>query len=131
MTLHESRNEFNFGMSKGKVNKREQIESKEKKIEHKEINNNNSNYNKNSPTTNFSGAENNSTNFSSSNNNNNNINSLPIKRKWIRKISFKSQAGKNESGMIKTNQDSYLIMDNILNNEEFKIFGVLDGHGKI
>lgn len=107
------------------------IESKEKTQENKEINSNNSNYNKNSPT-NFSGAENNSTNFSSSNNNNNNnINILPIKRKWIRKISFKSQAGKNESGMIKTNQDSYLIMDNILNNEEFKIFGVLDGHGKI
>jgi hypothetical protein len=89
-------------------------------------NNNNINHNKNSPT-NFSGGENNSTNFTSSNNNSNNI--FP-KRKWIKKISFKSQAGKNESGMIKTNQDSYLIMDNILNNDEFKIFGVLDGHGK-
>mgnify|MGYP000996363325 CR=1 FL=1 len=111
-------------MSKGKINKREQIESKEKTNEHMHMDIN-SNNNKNSPT-NFSGAENNSTNFTSSNNNN----IIIPKRKWIRKISFKSQAGKNESGMIKTNQDSYLIMDNILNNEEFKIFGVLDGHGK-
>jgi hypothetical protein len=94
-----------------------------------EISNNNNNHNKNSPT-NFSAAENNSTNFTSSNNNNSNSNNIIQKRKWIKKISFKSQAGKNESGMMKTNQDSYLIMDNILNNEEFKIFGVLDGHGR-
>ena len=138
LTLHDSKNELNFGgvgLSKGKISKREQIESKEKTKELLENNNNgnNGNYNgKNSPTNNFTGVENNnSTNFTSNNSNNHNVAPEPvIKKKWIRKISFKSQAGKNETGNYKTNQDSYLIMDNILNNEEFKIFGVLDGHGK-
>lgn len=111
LTLHEDRNDFNFGnfggLPKGFLNKLEkgEIKNKEKNAE-----NNNSNSN---------------LNITSSLNNNN-----FTKRKWVRKISFKSQAGKNDCGMLKTNQDSYLIMDNILNNEEFKIFGVFDGHGK-
>lgn len=117
LTLNESRNEFNFGLSKGN----EHTENNPHNSTHQ--NNTNNNHGKNSPTNNS--RENNSTNFT------NNNNATTIRRKWCRKISFKSQAGKNECGMIKTNQDSYLIMDNILNNEEFKIFGVLDGHGKL
>lgn len=52
-------------------------------------------------------------------------------KKHVSKYAFKSQPGKNENGYTKTNQDNYLIMENILNSQEFKIFGVLDGHGKI
>ncbi len=42
---------------------------------------------------------------------------------------FKSQAGKNESGLTKINQDSYVSITNVLNMSDFNIFGVLDGHG--
>lgn len=51
------------------------------------------------------------------------------KKRNIKKIAYKTQAGKNENGLTKINQDNYLIMENILNSEEFKIFGVFDGHG--
>lgn len=60
----------------------------------------------------------------------NNYSFIPPKKKNLKKFSFKSQAGKNENGLTKMNQDNFLIMENILNNEEFKIYGVFDGHGK-
>ena len=40
-----------------------------------------------------------------------------------------SQAGKDEQGKTKTNQDSYVMIDSIFNNPKINIFGVLDGHG--
>lgn len=48
-----------------------------------------------------------------------------------KKVAFRSLAGKTEQGSTKTNQDNYLIMDNILNCEDFRIYGVFDGHGKL
>lgn len=80
-------------------------------------------------------------NYYSNNMSNNNMNNLKMHdpnhffynqnhiRRTLKKYTFKTQAGKNENGLTKTNQDSYLLMENILNNEEFKIFGVFDGHG--
>jgi serine/threonine protein phosphatase PrpC len=41
-----------------------------------------------------------------------------------------SIAGKNEYGLKKTNQDTYLIEKNINGILNFNIFGVLDGHGE-
>ena len=40
-----------------------------------------------------------------------------------------SQAGRNQNGQIKTNQDNYLVKTKIANVPGFNIFGVLDGHG--
>ncbi len=40
-----------------------------------------------------------------------------------------SQAGTLENGMTKTNQDSYLILNNIF-NLKYDIYGIFDGHGK-
>jgi serine/threonine protein phosphatase PrpC len=40
-----------------------------------------------------------------------------------------SKAGKDDSGNIKINQDSYVIITRINNLKDFNIFGVLDGHG--
>ena len=40
-----------------------------------------------------------------------------------------SQAGRNQNGKIKTNQDNYLVRIKIANVPGFNIFGVLDGHG--
>lgn len=110
--------------SKVKINKREQIESKE--IGDLSDINNNNNFNTINLIRGSASAMENSPDNSTSLNNQ----IFGVKKKWIRKFSFKSQAGKNENG-IKTNQDSYLIMDNILNNDEFKVFGVLDGHGNL
>lgn len=47
----------------------------------------------------------------------------------VKKAAFKSFAGKTENGNTKTNQDSYLLMENILNCEDYFIYGVFDGHG--
>ena len=41
-----------------------------------------------------------------------------------------SQAGRNQNGEIKTNQDNFLVKIKIKNIPGFNIFGVLDGHGK-
>lgn len=41
----------------------------------------------------------------------------------------KSKAGRLHDGSNKTNQDSYLIKNKILNLENFSMFGVFDGHG--
>ena len=38
-------------------------------------------------------------------------------------------AGRNEKGIKKTNQDTFLIENNVNGIENFNIFGVLDGHG--
>ena len=40
-----------------------------------------------------------------------------------------TQAGREEDGLTKINQDSYLELTNINNNPNFNIFGVFDGHG--
>lgn len=47
----------------------------------------------------------------------------------LRKVASLSQPGKNEDGMTKTNQDSYLVMEKINNSEYFNLFSVMDGHG--
>ena len=52
--------------------------------------------------------------------------------KIFEKIKFKafpySKAGTLENGIVKTNQDSILIINNIF-NLKFDIFGIMDGHG--
>lgn len=49
------------------------------------------------------------------------------------KINYKSfalsQAGKKENQIPKENQDSYIIMDNVLDLRNYYIYGVMDGHG--
>lgn len=40
-----------------------------------------------------------------------------------------SQAGTSENGMTKTNQDTYIILNNIF-NLKFNIYGIMDGHGE-
>lgn len=52
-----------------------------------------------------------------------------IKPGRVKKIGYISQAGKGEDGFTKVNQDSYLVIQNEYNLSDFKIFGVLDGHG--
>ncbi|MCQ2817457.1 MAG: protein phosphatase 2C domain-containing protein [archaeon] len=48
----------------------------------------------------------------------------------VQSYEFLSQAGKNEEGEIKTNQDSYLVKFQINGIKNFHMFGVLDGHGE-
>lgn len=114
------------------------------------FNNNHSNNNNN---LNFNAAKNsnNSSNFNNSNNisivsnpnalktsktvafdNNFNGNLNQIKGKngnYAKKVAFRSLAGKTENGSTKTNQDNFMIMENILSCEDYKIYGVFDGHG--
>ncbi len=47
----------------------------------------------------------------------------------ISSVSYKTQAGKVSAFQSKTNQDSFMILTNILNIKAFNIFGVFDGHG--
>jgi hypothetical protein len=47
------------------------------------------------------------------------------------KYFYKTQAGKTEDGFKKINQDSYLELLNIFDLENFHMFAILDGHGKI
>ena len=93
-------------------------------------NNLNSQSNKSKENTEFlhnQNLKNNSNNF---NFNTNDFNSnIVLKKKFVKKFSSKSQAGKNDNGFTKTNQDSYIILEDIINCKEYKIFGVLDGHG--
>jgi len=51
--------------------------------------------------------------------------------KFIKMFSCKSRAGNTIDGNRKTNQDSYMAKSKCLNNEEYCIFGVYDGHGTI
>ncbi len=53
------------------------------------------------------------------------------KSQIIGQIASKSRAGNSVGGARKTNQDSFLSLSNILGLEEFHIFAVFDGHGKI
>lgn len=48
--------------------------------------------------------------------------------KILRKFAVITQPGK-QKGVKKVNQDNYLILDKILDIENFSIFGVFDGHG--
>lgn len=47
----------------------------------------------------------------------------------IKSLAYHSEAGKGEDGLVKINQDSYLVLSNIFKLDDFNIFGVLDGHG--
>ena len=47
----------------------------------------------------------------------------------IKLYSVKSRAGMTYDGIRKTNQDNFITNINILNLDEFHIFGVFDGHG--
>jgi len=51
------------------------------------------------------------------------------KTKYIKSFFSKSQAGKDETGSTKINQDSFMVLNKILKLEHFYIFGVFDGHG--
>jgi serine/threonine protein phosphatase PrpC len=53
----------------------------------------------------------------------------PVKN--ISCISYKSSAGKINSFQSKTNQDSFLIMTNVLGLRAFTIMAVFDGHGAV
>lgn len=65
-----------------------------------------------------------------SNNSSNNLaGNANHKQKLIKSISYKSQAGKSDNGLTKTNQDNYFILSKIFGIEEYHICGVLDGHG--
>lgn len=48
---------------------------------------------------------------------------------YIKKYCYKSQAGKNDHGKTKTNQDTYVVITKLLDFKNYNIFGVLDGHG--
>jgi hypothetical protein len=50
-------------------------------------------------------------------------------RNLVKNYSYKSQPGKNETGLTKINQDSHMVCQKVLNLEDYYIFGVLDGHG--
>ena len=57
-----------------------------------------------------------------------------VKNLFGKKISIKNysnltKGGKEEDGLNKINQDSYISLTNINNIKDFNIFGVLDGHG--
>ena len=58
-----------------------------------------------------------------------NMNSTGVANKIISKFIYKSKPGKSESGNVKVNQDSFIAIPNILNFDNFYVFGVLDGHG--
>ena len=67
---------------------------------------------------------------------NTNENNMPkvAKNLFGKKISIKSighlsKGGKEEDGLRKINQDSYIALTNINNIKDFNIFAVLDGHG--
>ena len=40
-----------------------------------------------------------------------------------------TQAGKDEAGKVKENQDSYAFIENVLDLENCNIYGIMDGHG--
>lgn len=50
--------------------------------------------------------------------------------KSIKSNFARSQAGKDDSGSFKTNQDSYMTMNKIFKLENYSIYGVFDGHGQ-
>jgi hypothetical protein len=60
-----------------------------------------------------------------------NLNNQIKGNNYVKKVAFRTLAGKTENGSTKTNQDNFVIMENILNCEDFKIYGVFDGHGNL
>ena len=54
---------------------------------------------------------------------------ISFSKNYIKSYISITQAGKEEDGITKTNQDSYLELTNINNNPNFNIFGIFDGHG--
>ncbi len=80
----------------------------------------------------------NNPNSHSTNNNNNNFISCnnyasreaKALKPFLSKVFVaKSKAGRQYDGSTKTNQDSYLIKNKVLNLDNYAIFGVFDGHG--
>ena len=55
------------------------------------------------------------------------VNALPNGR--VKNVASLSQAGKDEDGFTKVNQDSFLVLQNEYNLKDFNIFSVMDGHG--
>jgi hypothetical protein len=41
-----------------------------------------------------------------------------------------SRSGKHEDGKVKSNQDCYLVLNNIFEINNFNVYAMLDGHGK-
>ena len=52
-----------------------------------------------------------------------------LKDGHVKNVGSYSQAGKNEDGITKINQDSYLVLQSEYNLKDFNIFCVMDGHG--
>lgn len=48
---------------------------------------------------------------------------------YIKVFTVKSRAGMNYDGARKTNQDNFIAKTNLLNLDDYHIFGVFDGHG--
>ena len=67
--------------------------------------------------------------FSYFKNNNNIKRQISLEKKIIKKYFALSEAGKDNYGMTKINQDSYLVLTNINNLINFNVFAVFDGHG--
>ncbi len=51
------------------------------------------------------------------------------KLKNVAKFSYKSNPGIKSDGRHKTNQDNFIALTNLLNLDNYSIFGILDGHG--
>lgn len=146
MANSDSRPEYNYGgYSKEKILKRDSSGNKENNENMLDDNNYNVNSSLKAPKIKKEAENNNNIsnqNFQNNLNginmncngdeslNSNNFSFVPTKKKYVKKFAYKSQPGKNDNGLSKINQDNFLIMENILNNEEFRIFGVFDGHGK-
>ena len=47
----------------------------------------------------------------------------------VKKLASLSQAGKDDEGKRKTNQDSFLVMEKLKGSNYFNLFAVMDGHG--
>ena len=62
-------------------------------------------------------------------NNNDDIKNLKITVDNTEKIFAHSQPGKDSKGFEKINQDSFIIIENVLDLEGFSLYGVFDGHG--
>ena len=63
------------------------------------------------------------------NNNNNGNKKNSFEKRIIKNYFALSQTGKTSDGLIKTNQDSYLVLTKINNFSNFNVFAVFDGHG--
>ena len=91
------------------------------------LDNNNTNTYTNTYTNTNNNSKRKSFSFFKSNNNIKRQNFL--EKKVIKKYYALSEAGKDDYGMTKINQDSYLVLTNINNLINFNVFAVFDGHG--